>query len=158
MTPLDFAAVAEAYQAFWHDHGIIDFGATDDPRARELERRMVLSRYLMQVNCSGEGQKSGVAVGAAQHLGAQIADMKGLRLMGLMTMAKHGVDEGEARRTFARCREIFEEMQKAGIAGDDLRHLSMGMSDDLEAGVLEGATVLRVGSALFGKREENPEL
>ena len=113
---------------------------------------------LMQVNCSNETQKSGVAVGAAVHLAEQVADMRGLRLMGLMTMAKHGSTEDEARRTFARCREIFEEMQKLGIAGDDLRHLSMGMSDDLEAGVLEGATVLRVGSALFGRREENPEL
>ena len=113
---------------------------------------------LMQVNCSQEDQKGGVAVGAARHLAEQIADMRGLRLMGLMTMAKHGVSEDDARRTFARCREVFEEMQKLGIAGDDLRHLSMGMSDDLEAGVLEGATVLRVGSALFGTREENPEL
>ncbi len=113
---------------------------------------------LMQVNCSQEDQKSGVAVGAARHLGEQIADMRGLRLMGLMTMAKHDATEDEARQTFARCREIFEEMQKAGVAGDDLRHLSMGMSDDLEAGILEGATVLRVGSALFGKREENPKL
>ena len=51
--PEPLAAVAEFYHAFWNDHGTIDFGAVEDPRARELERRMVLSRYLMQVNCSG---------------------------------------------------------------------------------------------------------
>ena len=111
---------------------------------------------LLQVNCSEEDQKSGVAVGAARHLGEQIATMPGLRLMGLMTMAKEGAGEDQARRTFARCREIFEEMQTLGIAGDDLRHLSMGMSADLEAGILEGATIVRVGSALFGSDEQPP--
>ena len=112
---------------------------------------------LLQVNCSGEGQKSGVAVGAARHLGEQVATMPHLRLMGLMTMAKEGSTEDEARAVFSRCREIFEEMKKLNIAGDDLRHLSMGMSDDLEAGVLEGATIVRVGSALFGRREAEAE-
>ena len=123
------------------------------PKVLGRDRRLAV---LMQVNASGEGQKSGVAVGAARHLGEQVADMPHLRLMGLMTMAKYGDTEDEARRTFARCREVYEEMRKDGTGGEDFRHLSMGMSDDLEAGVLEGATILRVGSALFGKREEEP--
>ena len=105
---------------------------------------------LMQINVSEESQKSGVAVGAATHLAATVTEMPNLRLMGVMCMAEHGVGEPVARRTFARCREIFEEMKHLGIAGDDLRHLSMGMSGDYEAGVLEGATIVRVGSALFG--------
>jgi pyridoxal phosphate enzyme (YggS family) len=108
---------------------------------------------LMQVNCSEEPQKSGVAVGAARHLGSEIASMKHLRLMGLMTMAKEGDDEAGTRRTFTRCREIFEEMRRHGVAGEDLRHLSMGMTTDLEHGIAEGATIVRVGSALF----KNPE-
>ncbi len=112
---------------------------------------------LLQVNCSEEDQKSGIAVGAARHLGEQIATMPHLRLMGLMTMSKEGATEDEARHTFARCREIFEEMQKLNIAGDDLRHLSMGMSDDLEAGVMEGATIVRVGSGIFGKGEPDTQ-
>ena len=112
---------------------------------------------LMQVNCSNEDQKSGVAVGAARHLAEQIADMDGIRLMGLMTMAKDGDSEDEARVTFARCREIFEEIKKLGIGGDDFRHLSMGMTGDLEAGVLEGATIVRVGSALFGGVDSDDE-
>lgn len=112
---------------------------------------------LMQVNCSEEDQKSGVAVGAARHLGEQVAEMPNLRLMGLMTMARYGDTEEQARHTFGRCREIFEEMKKLGIGGEDLRHLSMGMSDDLEAGILEGATIVRVGSALFGNRDEEAE-
>ena len=105
---------------------------------------------LMQINVAEETQKTGVAVGAATHLAATITEMPHLRLMGLMCMAEEGAPVDKTRRTFARCREIFEEMKHLGIGGDDLRHLSMGMSGDYEAGVLEGATVVRVGSALFG--------
>jgi pyridoxal phosphate enzyme (YggS family) len=110
---------------------------------------------LMQVNCSGEGQKSGVAVGAAKHLAEQILELPRIRLMGLMTMAAHGVEQDEARHTFSRCREIFEEIARANIGGEDFRHLSMGMSDDLEAGILEGSTIVRVGSALFGAKPDD---
>ena len=109
---------------------------------------------LLQVNASEEGQKSGVAVGAAVHLAEQVASMPNLRLMGLMCMAREGADQDEARRTFARCAEIFQEIRHLGIGGEDMRHLSMGMTQDLEAGVLEGATIVRVGSALFGSGGE----
>ncbi len=112
---------------------------------------------LLQINCSKEPQKGGVAVGAARHLAEQLMELTHLRLMGVMTMAAHGVDQDSARRTFARCREIFEEMKKFGIAGDDLRHLSMGMSDDFEPAILEGSTIIRVGSALFGGKEPEVE-
>jgi pyridoxal phosphate enzyme (YggS family) len=108
---------------------------------------------LIQVNATEEPQKSGVAIGAAVHLAEQVATMPNLRLMGVMCMAREGANVDEARRTFARCRETFEEMQQQKIAGADLRHLSMGMTQDLEAGILEGATIVRVGTALFGHAE-----
>ncbi len=111
---------------------------------------------LMQINCSGEDQKTGVAVGAARHLAEQVADMPNLRLMGVMTMARISDTHDQARHTYARCREIFEEIKQHKIAGEDMRHLSMGMSDDFEAGILEGATIVRIGSAIFGKRDEQP--
>jgi pyridoxal phosphate enzyme (YggS family) len=111
---------------------------------------------LVQVNASEESQKSGVAVGAAVHLAEQVATMPNLRLMGVMCMAEEGVPQSEARKTFARCAEIFEEMRHNRIAGDDMRHLSMGMTQDLEAGILEGATIVRVGSALFGSPGVEP--
>lgn len=109
---------------------------------------------LVQVNASEEPQKSGVAVGAAVHLAEQVATMPNLRLMGVMCMAAEGVPQAEARKTFARCAEIFEEMRHSRIAGEDMRHLSMGMTQDLEAGILEGATIVRVGSALLGSGNE----
>ncbi|MHC4986089.1 MAG: alanine racemase, partial [Planctomycetota bacterium] len=96
-----------------------------------------------------EKQKAGCAVGAAIHLGEMITSLKNLRLTGLMTMGPVTKDFNESRHCFSRLREIFEEMRSDKIGGDDLRHLSMGMSSDYAAAVEEGATLLRIGTALF---------
>ena len=104
---------------------------------------------LLQVNCSREQQKSGVAVGAATHLAELICTMKHLRLRGLMTMAATVDDMEKARRAFVRLRELFEEMRHHGIGGSGLRHLSMGMTQDYPVAVEEGATILRIGTGLF---------
>ena len=113
---------------------------------------------LMQVNASEEPQKSGVAIGAAVHLAEQIDSMPNVQLVGLMTMAADGVDERTLRQTFARTREVFEEMRWHKIGGAGLKHLSMGMSHDFETAIAEGATMVRIGTLLFGgKPEEEAE-
>ena len=104
---------------------------------------------LMQVNCSQEAQKFGVPMGAARHLGEMIASMKNLRLAGLMTMAPLVKDPDQARPAFTRLRELFEEMRGVKIGGESFRHLSMGMSQDYAVAVEEGATILRIGTAIF---------
>jgi len=104
---------------------------------------------FLQVNCSGESQKFGCAVGAATHLAELICTLRGLRLVGLMTMAPLTSDPEQARPTFVRLREIFEEMRREKIGGEEMRHLSMGMSQDYAVAVEEGATILRIGTALF---------
>jgi len=104
---------------------------------------------LMEVNCSGEPQKSGVAVGASSHLAEQIVTLKGIHLTGLMTMAPLTAAPEAARFTFVRLRELFEEMQGEKIGGKPFRHLSMGMSNDFEVAIEEGATIVRIGTALF---------
>lgn len=104
---------------------------------------------LLQVNCSGEPQKYGIPVGAAVYLSEQIATMPHLRLVGLMAMAPLTMDKNRVRTCFARAREIFEEIRAEKIAGAKFKHLSMGMSQDYEIAVEEGATLLRIGSALF---------
>ncbi len=106
---------------------------------------------LLQVNCSDEGQKAGVAVGAASHLGEEMATLPNLRLAGLMTMAAIDADAQAARQTFNRLRDIFDDMKKAEIGGEGFRHLSMGMSRDLEPAIAEGATLIRIGTDLFGE-------
>lgn len=109
---------------------------------------------LLEVNASEEKQKFGVAVGAAVHLAEQLDTMKHLQLIGLMTMAPLTDNADEARFVFARTREIFEEMKWQKIGGTSLRHLSMGMTNDFEAAIAEGATMVRIGTALFGGKAE----
>ncbi|OQY07374.1 MAG: YggS family pyridoxal phosphate enzyme [Planctomycetales bacterium 4572_13] len=104
---------------------------------------------LLQINCSGEPQKYGAPVGAAIHLAEQFTTMGNLRLVGLMTMAPLTMDKNRVRSSFARAREIFEEIHKERIAGAKFKHLSMGMSQDFQIAIEEGATMLRIGSAIF---------
>ena len=117
-----------------------------DSRAEQLERRVDV---LMQVNCSQERQKFGVTVGAALALADLLSTLKNLRLVGLMTMAPLTEAPERARPTFALLRELFDDMRREKIGGADFRHLSMGMSQDYGVAVEEGATILRIGSALF---------
>ncbi len=123
-----------------------------DAQAEKLGKKV---NVMIQVNGSEEPQKSGVAIGAASHLGEQIATMPGIQLVGLMTMAAYGAAEKELRSTFSRVREVFEEMKWLKIGGSAFRHLSMGMSDDFEPAIEEGSTMVRIGSALFGPRPDN---
>jgi PLP dependent protein len=118
-----------------------------DIQCGKLGRRLPL---LMQVNASEESSKYGVAVGAAVHLGEQIDSMPNLQLVGLMTMAELEAPESRVRHTFARTREIFDEMKWHKIGGSHFKHLSMGMTHDYEIAIEEGSTLVRVGSALFG--------
>jgi hypothetical protein len=113
----------------------------------ERDGRVV--NVLLQVNCSVEPQKFGVAVGAARHLGELICTLKNLRLAGLMTMGPLVEDPEQARPSFSRLRETFDEMRNEKIGGEHFRHLSMGMSGDYAVAVEEGATILRIGTALF---------
>jgi PLP dependent protein len=104
----------------------------------------------IQVNVSGEASKSGVAPGCERALAKAIAALPGLRLRGLMAIPEPGSDPSAQRAPYARLREMRDALVAAGYALDTL---SMGMSDDLEAAVAEGATIVRVGTAIFGSRE-----
>jgi pyridoxal phosphate enzyme (YggS family) len=107
------------------------------------------TRILLEVNVSGESTKFGVAVGAALHLAEQIDTMEGVQIIGLMTMAPHSENPEKARPYFVRLREIFEEIRFKKIGGAHFQHLSMGMSGDYQVAIEEGATMVRVGTALF---------
>ena len=104
----------------------------------------------VQVNISNEATKGGVAPREALALAREVAAMPRLRLRGLMGMASATADVAEQRAQFRLLREKFDEISKAGIALDTL---SMGMSQDLEAAIAEGATMVRVGTAIFGERD-----
>lgn len=106
-------------------------------------------KVLLQVNCSNEPQKYGVPVGAAIHLAEQIETLPHLELSGLMTMAPLTHNKDVVRACFVRARELFVEMRGERIVGPHFTELSMGMSSDYEIAIEEGATILRIGSAIF---------
>lgn len=106
-------------------------------------------KVLLQVNTSREPQKYGVPVGAATHLAEQMLTLQNLRLVGLMTMAPLTYNKDVIRACFVRAKELFIEMQGEKVVGQDFTELSMGMSSDYEIAIEEGATILRIGSAIF---------
>jgi len=103
----------------------------------------------IQVNVSGEATKSGVAPGEEAKLADEIARLPRLKLRGLMAIPEPTTDLMLQRRRFALLRELKE---KLGARGHMLDTLSMGMTDDFEAAIMEGATIIRVGTAIFGPR------
>jgi PLP dependent protein len=109
---------------------------------------------LVQVNVSGEPTKSGVAPADARTLAETVAAHPGLTLRGFMTIGANSTDEALVRRGFAELRRIRDDAVTSGCAGlDGAVELSMGMSRDLEVAVAEGATIVRVGTAVFGARQ-----
>src|SRR3989454_1985258 len=124
-------------------------------RARELDRRSTTpQRVLLQVNVARESQKSGCAPEDAAALAREIAGLGALRLEGLMTLAPLTDDEDVQRRTFRGLRVLRDSIKEE--EGVWLPTLSMGMSGDYASAVQEGATVIRLGTVLFGPRVETP--
>jgi pyridoxal phosphate enzyme (YggS family) len=117
-----------------------------DQRPEALAPLMV----CIQVNISGEATKSGVEPMEALDLARLVGAMPRLQLRGFMAVPAPTDDVDLQRAQFRRLRQLFETARAAGM---DIDTLSMGMSDDLEAAVTEGATIVRIGSAIFGRRE-----
>jgi len=125
--------------------------------AEEIERRAGAAGRtipaLVQVNVAGEDSKFGVDEAGLMDLAPRVMELQSVRLAGLMTMPPF-VEEGEDnRRYFARVRELRDDLVTRGIPADSLRELSMGMTSDYEVAVEESATLVRVGTAIFGPRQ-----
>lgn len=103
----------------------------------------------LQVNISGEASKSGASAAELPELARQVAALPNLRLRGLMAIPEASSDPARQRAAFARLRGLFDGLRADGLALDTL---SMGMSGDLGAAIAEGATIVRIGSAIFGAR------
>jgi len=106
-------------------------------------------QVCVQVNVSGEASKSGCAPDQALALCRAVAALPGLQLRGLMAIPEASDDMAAQRIPFRKLRELSEQVRTAGVPLDTL---SMGMSHDLEAAVAEGATIVRIGTAIFGER------
>jgi hypothetical protein len=106
-------------------------------------------KVMLQVNASREPQKYGVPVAAGVHLAEQMQVMKNIELAGLMTMAPLTRNKDHVKSAFARTKELFEEIKSEQFIGREFCELSMGMSSDYETAIENGATILRIGSAIF---------
>ena len=107
---------------------------------------------LVQADLAGEATKFGVSEADVESIVRAAAESKSLRLTGLMLVPPWNEDQERTRPWFVRLRELRDRLVAAGIPGSSLSHLSMGMSHDFEAAIEEGATIVRIGTAIFGKR------
>lgn len=104
----------------------------------------------LQVNVSGEASKSGISPDELPALAQAVVALPGLRLRGLMAIPEPAQDVAQQRKPFAQLRELQQQLREIGIDTDTL---SMGMSADMPAAIAEGATIVRIGTAIFGKRD-----
>lgn len=107
---------------------------------------------LVQVNISGETTKSGMDAENALGMVRDIARLPNIRIKGLMTMPPFFDDPEAARPYFAELKRLSDLIEGYGLAGVEMKELSMGMSGDFEAAIREGATLVRIGTAIFGER------
>lgn len=163
------AQLAPDLKAEWHFIGPIQSNKTrriaeDFDWVHSVDREKIAQRLSAQrpahlpplqvcieVNLSGEVAKSGVTPDQLPGLAAVVAHLPRLALRGLMTIPDPAQPRSVQRATFARLRQLALDLRSQGL---DCPHLSMGMSDDLEDAIAEGATLVRVGSAIFGNRPQ----
>lgn len=107
---------------------------------------------LIEINSGSESNKTGVAPGEALDLAREIGQMEHLRLKGLMTMGPRFGDPEDARPYFRVTKELFDSLSSADLRDGEMRYLSMGMSNSYRIAIEEGASMVRVGTRLFGER------
>jgi len=164
---LEKIAALRAHELVWHFIGPIQSNKTRDIATHfdwvhsvdrlKIARRLSDQRaddqpalnICLQVNISDESSKAGIAADEAADLAAEINALPRLSLRGLMAIPAPANSQDEQRRPFAALRKLNESLRGNGI---DAQELSMGMTDDLEAAIAEGATLIRVGTAIFGSR------
>jgi pyridoxal phosphate enzyme (YggS family) len=108
---------------------------------------------LIEINSGREAQKYGVMPEDALKLVREIAVLGGIKVVGLMTMGPLEGEPEDSRPYFTGTRKVFEEIKAAGIAGVEMRYLSMGMTNSYKIAIEEGANIVRVGTAIFGERK-----
>lgn len=120
-----------------------------DKQAKKIDKRQ---KILLQVNIAEEETKSGVEAHEVVSLAQAVTQFENLELQGLMCMPPYFNDPEDARPYFRHLARIREQIVAAGVESQAMRHLSMGMSHDFAAAIQEGATLVRVGTAIFGSR------
>ncbi len=120
-------------------------------RARQADRTQPV---LIEVNISGEDTKFGIRPEEVAQLAAQVVQLDNIQLQGLMTMPPYSDDPEDSRPHFQKLAALSQQLTDGGLPPATMRHLSMGMSGDYEVAVEEGAAIVRLGTVLFGRRED----
>ena len=125
--------------------------------ARELDKQAAkvdkVQQILVQVNISGEDTKSGISADEAPGLIAEIGRLKNIDVKGLMTMPPYFYQPEKVRPFFAALRQLRDRIKAQSLPNVSLEELSMGMTGDFEVAIKEGATLVRIGTAIFGERK-----
>lgn len=125
--------------------------------ARELDKQAgkvdKIQQILVQVNISAEDTKSGISTDEAPRLIAEISQLKNLAVKGLMTMPPYFYQPEKVQPFFADLRELRDQIKEQSLPNVFLDELSMGMTGDFEVAIKEGATLVRIGTAIFGERQ-----
>ncbi len=125
--------------------------------ARELDKQAAkagkVQDVLIEVSIAGEAAKAGVAMQDVTTLVREAAKLKNISIKGLMTMPPYSENPEDSRPFFRKLRDLAEAMIKEDMPSVSMKELSMGMSGDFEVAIEEGATMVRVGTAIFGERK-----
>ena len=141
-------------------HSVDSFKLAAEIQQRAAKAEKVV-KCLVQVNTSGEDQKSGCEAQHALKLVKEISEFENIKVRGLMTISKmmnDSKDESErktVRENFKVLKNLFDEIGSVNIAGVDMKYISMGMSDDYDIAIEEGSNMIRVGTSIFGIRNSD---
>lgn len=120
-----------------------------DRHCRDAGKKMPV---LVEVNSGCEPQKSGVLPKETEKLVREISGLENIRVMGLMTIGPAGGDPEDSRPYFRETRKVFEKIRELGLPGVEMKYLSMGMTNSWRVAIEEGASIVRLGSLIFGPR------
>jgi pyridoxal phosphate enzyme (YggS family) len=132
-----------------HSVDTLELAAEIDKQAAKIGK---VQDVLIEVNIAGEAAKAGVGIDDAVRLVRRVATLGNIRIMGLMTMPPYSHDPEDSRLYFKKLRELSSHIETETLPGVSMAELSMGMSGDFEVAIEEGATLVRVGTAIFGER------
>jgi pyridoxal phosphate enzyme (YggS family) len=152
--PLQSNKTRQVAESFAWVHSL-DRGKVAERLSAQRPPNLPALQVCIQVNVSGERTKSGVSVEAVLPLAREVSRLPGLRLRGLMAIPEPEENQQLLRARFRCLRELRDELNGCGLALDTL---SMGMSHDFEAAIMEGATIVRVGTAIFGERNKETQV
>ena len=133
-----------------HSVDSLELAVEINKRAAAIDK---VQDILLQINITGEESKSGIPQGEAENLCRKIAELKNVRIKGLMTISVRGMTYEENYKVFSCLKELAEKIRTQNIDGVLMEELSMGMTHDMDAAIAAGATIVRVGTAIFGARD-----